>query len=442
MTEDRYIAALEISSSKIIGAVGKATGSGHLDVIAIESEKSVDEVRWGIIQNLEDTSLRIDRIIKKLERKPEIAPKKITGVFVGISGRSMKSVTTEVVVNLPEDSEITEAVLDNLKNQAQQTPVNSTLKIIDAIPRTYYVDGQEIPSPKGTVGHNIKGVFDLIVCRPELFKNMSRTVEDKCGNHIVGEIITPLACGHLILTSDEKRLGCMLVDIGSETTVVTIYTHGQLKYYATIPLGGRNITRDLTSLSLLEERAEDIKRVSGNALGSKTTSINIHGVRYSDVSNLIVARAEEIVANIVEQLNYAGIKENTLRGGIVVIGGGSLLNGMIELLERKSGLPVRRGKFPPYIDMKGNRIPEQEAAGIVSILYTAATKSKENCLDVPETEPIPAIGNPNEPDVTDDPIEEPVIKTVKKRRWGEKIKNALTSFITPSDSDDDDSELL
>lgn len=445
MTEDRYIAAIEISSSKIIGAVGKTTGAGQLDVLDIEAERGVDEVRWGIIQNLEDSSLRIDRIISKLERKSDISPRKITGVFVGLSGRSMRSVSTEASMQLPVDSEITEAVLSSLKEQAKMTTVDSSLKIIDAIPRTYFIDGQEIPSPKGTVGHTIRGIFDLIVCRPELYKNMSRTVEDKCGIRISGEVVTPLACGHLILTSDEKRLGCMLVDMGAETTVVTIYTNGQLKYYATIPLGGRNITRDLTSLSMLEERAEDIKKDLGNAIGgSRGSSININGIRHSDVSNLIVARSEEIIANVVEQLNYAGVSEKDLRGGIVVIGGGSMLNGMIELLEKKTGMSVRRGKLPQYIDMCSSRLPEQEVAEVISILYAGATKSNEVCLEIPESQPVPTTGVPNQPEPEEDEEQENVQARVSgkgRKKWKDRIKKTFSDLFTPS-PDDDDSELL
>ena len=118
MNNERYIAALEISSSKIIGAVGRARPGGQTDVLAIESEKSDDCVHYGIIQNLEEAAARIRSVISKLESKPEVAPRKIRSVYVGLSGLSLHSVITNVDVRLPEETEITDSVLDTLRDKA------------------------------------------------------------------------------------------------------------------------------------------------------------------------------------------------------------------------------------------------------------------------------------------------------------------------------------
>lgn len=447
MTEERYIAAIEISSSKIIGAVGRTGGNGGLEVIDVEFERGVDAVRYGIIQNLEETSLRIGRIIEKLERKPSVAPRKISGVFVGLSGRSLRSIEVEASMTLPHYTEITDEMLRSLKTDAERTKVDSSLKVIDAIPRTYFVDKRETPNPKGTLGSSLKGVFDLIVCRPELEKNVIRTLCDKLDIKIQGEVVTALACGHLILTPDEKRLGCMLVDMGAETTTVTIYTNAHLRYFVTIPLGGRNITRDLTSLSLLEERAEEMKKTSGNAIASENRqSLNIGGIRQSDVSNLVVARSEEIVANIIEQLNYAGVSEKELPGGIIVIGGGSRLNGIMELLEKKSGMSVRHGQLPQYVSLSDGKGAGREIAELVSILYAGATKSDAVCLELPpQRGEMPANGVPNSPeeprDIDRDNENDRRGDNPKGSGFWKKIGGKISTLFAPPD-DSNDSELL
>lgn len=105
MAEDRYVAAIEISSSKIVAVVGKMHAGGQLDIIASEQEKGVESVRYGVIRNLEEASNRILRILNKLERKPAVAPRKITGLFVGLSGLSLHSIPTRVSINLPDDTE-------------------------------------------------------------------------------------------------------------------------------------------------------------------------------------------------------------------------------------------------------------------------------------------------------------------------------------------------
>lgn len=391
MSEEKYIAAIEISSSKIIAAVGRSLGNGQLEVTAIEQEKAVEAVRYGIIQNLEETNIRVARLLANLERRTGIAPRKITGVIAGLSGRSLRSIPTEVKINLPEETEITDDILARLRNEAMRKAIDSSLEVIDAVPRTYYrVGNTETPSPKGSVGNSIQATYDLIVCRPELKRNLTRTLTDKLGIRIEGFVVTALAAGHLILKPDEKRLGCMLVDMGAETTTVTIYRKGSLCYYATLPMGGRNITRDLLSLSLLEENAEDIKITSGNAMPRDTaSSLSLNGVKLSDVSNLVVARAEEIVANIVEQMEYAGVREKDIPGGIVCIGGASRLQGVTDLLAELSNLQVRRGKLPPYVDIEESRTSTFDAEQVVSVMYAGATLGDCTCLEEPTHQQAP-----------------------------------------------------
>lgn len=398
MNDDRYVAAIEISSSKIMGAVGVMHPDGRLNIIATAGEKGVESVRYGILQNLEETSMRITRVIDRLQNRPSVAPLEITSLFVGLSGRSMRGICTEVEIILPEGTEITEDILTQLKQKALGTAIDSSLEVIDAIPRTYTVGKTVTLSPKGMVGNKIQAVFDLVICRPELKRNLARTLEDKIGIDIKGFVVTALATAQVILTTEEKRLGCMLVDMGAETTTVSIYKEGSLRYFATLPLGGRNITRDITSLSgVLEERAEDIKITSGNAMARETAShLVINNVRMVDVNNLIVARSEEIVANIVEQLKYAGLKDSDLSAGIIVIGGGARLSGLTELLGRQADMSVRRGQLPAYIHLEDTKTPASDLLQTASVLYSGAVESEGACLEEPEPEQVPITGEGNE----------------------------------------------
>jgi len=442
MNDDRYVAAIEISSSKIIAAVGKMHADGRLDIIATEQEKGVESVRYGVLQNLEETSMRINRVIERLQRKPTVSPREITGLYVGLSGRSLRSITTEVEINLPDDTEINDDILRRLREQALSTAIDSSLEVVDAIPRNYLVGKLETRSPKGAIGNKIHATYDLIVCRPELRRNLQRTIVDKTGIGINGFVVTALSTAQVILSSEEKRLGCMLVDMGAETTTVSIYKDGALKYFATLPLGGRNITRDITSLNVLEERAEDIKITSGNAMPRETpSSLNMNGIKMSDVSNLIVARSEEIVANVVEQIKYAGLKDSDMPGGLICIGGGMNLNGMIDLLGRQTDLPVRRGQLPTYIHLEDTRTPSSEILQVSSVLYSGASDSDEECLEIPGAEELPVTGEGH--DESDDWEKE---ERRKKRKDGERSKlwNKFSKRISEMfrSPGEDDSDLL
>lgn len=442
MNEDRYVAAIEISSSKIMTVVGKMHADGQLDIIATEQEKGLESVRYGVIQNLVETSSRIDRIIGKLERKPAVAPRHITGLFVGLSGQSVRSIPTKVSLSLPDDTEITDDILNRLRDQAFNTAIDNSLEVVDAVPRSYTVGRIETSTPKGNVGNSISAEFDLVVCRPVIKRNLQSTIEEKLGIRIDGIVVSALASGRYILSAEQKRLGCMLVDMGAETTTVTIYKNGHLVYFATLPLGGRNITRDITTLNILEERAEELKITSGNAIPRETVStINYNGVSDADVSNLIVARAEEIAVNILKQVQYAGLKDSDIPGGIILIGGGAKLSGMIDLLVDKSGLRVSRGQLPPFIHVEDVKNGSGDIIEVAAVLYAGATGEPDAiCLELPEKgEDLPVTGTAPEKGAerTAEETHEEEQKPSGISRLVGKIRNGITQIFSGTEDDSD-----
>lgn len=385
--KESYIAAIEIGSSKITGAVGYFTADGILQVLALEQEQSRDSVRYGIIQNPEEAATRVMRIIDRLNSHPAISPRKITGVYVGLSGRSMRSIPSDVNITFPEEVEITGEMLQRLREDAATIPLPPNHEILSIVARSYHIDGLETSSPKGAMGKSISAVFDIIIGRTELKRNILRALSERLDIEIRGMMITQLAASEIVLSDEEKRLGCMLVDFGAETTAVSIYRKGALCYFATLPLGGRNITRDLTTLSILEEKAEEIKRESGRAVAPETPStLNVSGIKLSDVSNLVVARAEEIVANVVQQIAYAGLKEKDLPGGIVCIGDGAHLTGILELLSNISGLNARLFVQPSFIQPMEPRFKRHDAIECAALLYAGALTEEEDCLQLTTVE--------------------------------------------------------
>ena len=444
MDENRYIAAIEISSSKIIGCVGKVTPDKQLHIVAVEQERAVECVRYGIIQNVEDTNTHIARILNKLEMRPSVSPRKISSVYVGLSGRSLSKISHEETCNLSEETEITESLINSLKAEAMQTNIDSSLEIIDAVPNTFFVNNSETKSPVGMIGNSIRAVFDLIVCRPSLKRNITRVLNDKQNLTISGYVVTPIATANLILSTEEKRLGCMLVDLGAETTTVSIYKNACLQYLATIPMGSRNITRDITSLNVLEERAEEIKITSGNALNSdKTSNLNIGGIKYSELAKLVEWRSEEIVTNIIQQMTYAGLSLEQLPAGIIAIGGGFKLNGMIALLERQSNMQVRRGNLPVGILLEDAKAPAFESIEVISILKEGMMFNNEDGLYMPKTNPFPEASEQEITQIETPEIEDKVKKEepqYNKPGFFKKLQDKIVKMVATTD-DDDDTEL-
>lgn len=443
MSKERYIAALEISSSKVIGAIGVIGRSGQLEIVAVEQERSTDTVRYGQIQNTEETYNLINYVLERLERRSAVAPRLISGVYVGLSGRSLRSIPINVSLSLPDDTEISEKIIERLKDEALSADIDRSLEIVDAVPRIFKIGKTETHRAIGMIGNGISATYDLIVARPVIQSNLRRVVCDKLGLDIRGIVVTPLATGYVALSEQEKKLGCMLVDIGAETTTVTIYSRGNLAYFATLPLGGRNITRDLMSLSELEEKAEEYKINFGNAIApSSPSQMTVGRHRQADISNLVVARAEEIAANIVEQIRYAGLTEKDIPEGIVLCGGGARLNGMSDLIGRLSGLKVRMAHLPQYIRMEDSNGQTSESLQVAAIMYAGSEKTDDDCLEMPQAAELPATGEANEPE-PELPKPAPQQKRTNNstNKFFTALGNKIAKMFTPIEDDDEGDEL-
>ena len=377
----RYIVAFEIGSSKIRGAVGVVDNSGVVDVIAVEEEKLTDRVRYGCIQNV-DVANAIDTVVERLQAYPAVEPRTITGVYVGLGGRSLTSTMVDVSMQLPVETEITEPIITELKKRAAAT-TDSDRDTVDVVPVRFTVDNKTQTSPVGTFGQSLSARATVLSCSPQIKRILRRVITDRLGLNINGYITRPLAEAAMVLTEDERRLGCMFVDFGAETTTVSVYRGGAPVYVATLPIGSRNITLDLIALNYIEERAEEIKKVSGNALAvdaARRGKGYAEGIDYTDINNYVHARADEIVANIIAQIEYAGVTAADLPGGIVIVGGGARLRGFNELLQQQSKLPVRQGAPSASVRITDGSIHGTEMVDVISVLVAASRMPEAECL--------------------------------------------------------------
>lgn len=377
----RYIVAFEIGSSKIRGAVGVVDNSGVVDVIAVEEEKLTDRVRYGCIQNV-DVANAIDTVVERLQAYPAVEPRTITGVYVGLGGRSLTSTMVDVSMQLPVETEITEPIITELKKRAAAT-TDPDRDTVDVVPVRFTVDNKTQTSPVGTFGQSLSARATVLSCSPQIKRILRRVITDRLGLNINGYITRPLAEASMVLTEDERRLGCMFVDFGAETTTVSIYRGGAPVYVVTLPIGSRNITLDLIALNYIEERAEEIKKVSGNALAvdaARRGKGYAEGIDYTDINNYVHARADEIVANIIAQIEYAGVTAADLPGGIVIVGGGARLRGFNELLQQQSKLPVRQGAPSASVRITDGSIHGTEMVDVISVLVAASRMPEAECL--------------------------------------------------------------
>ena len=438
MEKNQYIVALEIGSSKIVGAIAEKTSAGYLSVKHLQEERHLNSVRYGIVQNVENIKSSINRIVKNLEG---MVDGRITKVYMGVSGRSLHSSVSEVNRSVGSTEPITSELIDRIIHDATSTPIRNH-DTVDIVPRAYYVDKVETTNPVGQFGSSIKIKVNLIVAKPALKLNLNRLMT--FGIPVKDYIVTPLAVAENILTDSDRELGCMLVDIGAETTTVAIYKNGALIYLNTLPLGGRNLTRDvMNGLNVLEETAENVKKNINNPLDpSNVSDVTIEGLSAREAANYIAARTGEIIANINQQLADAGVSADSIQS-IVLIGGGAHLGGFQQKLEETIKIKVRMGQNPVTLNILNNEINRLEYIEVFSLLAKAADMIPvgETCVELNKYEDGPVLEGsnypqreeptqPRKPEKTKEPKEPKSRKPWSK--WTEKLKGLMT--------EDDDEE--
>jgi len=439
MEKNQYIVALEIGSSKIVGAIAERSSAGYLSVKHLQEEKHLNSVRYGIVQNVENIKSSINRILKNLEG---MVDGRITQVYMGVSGRSLHSIVSEVNRSVGSTEPITKELIDRIINDATSTPIRNH-DTIDIVPRAYYVDKVETINPVGQFGSSIKIKVNLIVAKPALKLNLNRLMN--FGVPVKDYIVTPLAVADQILSDSDRELGCMLVDMGAETTTVSIYKNKALIYLNTLPLGGRNLTRDMMiGMSVLEDTAENVKKNINNPLDpGNVSNVVIEGVSAPEAANYISARTGEIIANINQQLADAGISPDSIQS-IVLIGGGAHLGGLRQKMEETIKIKVRLGQNPPVLNILNSEINRMEYIEVFSLLASAneMIEDGETCVERNNYEDTPIFENhipnqPVEPRPEDKRKDKEPVRSKRKsifEKWGKK----LSSLMQEDDVNEDD----
>ena len=439
MEKNQYIVALEIGSSKIVGAIAEKTSAGYLSVKHLQEEKHLNSVRYGIVQNVENIKSSINRILKNLEG---MVDGRITQVYMGVSGRSLHSIVSEVNRSVGSTEPITRELIDRIIHDATSTPIRNH-DSVDIVPRAYYVDKVETTNPVGQFGSSIKIKVNLVVAKPALKLNLNRLMT--FGIPVKDYIVTPLAVADQILTDSDRELGCMLVDMGAETTTVAIYKNGALIFLNTLPLGGRNLTRDvMNGLNVLEETAENVKKNINNPLDpSNVSDVVIDRVRAREAANYIAARTGEIIANINQQLADAGVSAEGVQS-IILIGGSAHLGGLQQKLEETIKIKVRLGQIPPMLNILNNEINRLEYIEVFSLLAKAAEMipEGETCLELNKYDDglVFEGGNqqpqqPQQPSRPREKADQP--KEPKAKRPWSKWADKLKGLMTEDDNDDE-----
>lgn len=350
---NNLIIGLDIGTSKIVTIVAEIQPEGTMEVIGVGIHES-SGMKKGMVVNIDATVAAIQHALGDAEL---MADCKIRSVYTGIAGSHIKSSNANGMVKI-KDREVTQADIDRAVETASSLSLPGDQQILHILEQEFSIDGQRnIKKPLGMSGMRLEVEVHIVTGAVAAVQNIMKCVH-RCGLEVGEIILQPLASSKAVLSDDERELGVCLVDIGGGTTDVAIFTDGSIRHTAVLPIAGDQITNDIAmALRTPTTDAEDIKIKYGCALRqlADDSPISVPGVGEREarmlsrqtLAEVIEARVEELYILVQAELRRSGF-ENLMSSGIVITGGSSSLQGMVELGEEIFHMPVRLG-LPRYV---------------------------------------------------------------------------------------------
>lgn len=343
------IAGLDIGSTKVTVIIGSVTAEGKLEIVGVGTAPNTG-IRQGVVVNIEATT---ESIRKAREEAELMSGYQVSEVWVGVSGSHIKSFDSKGMVAI-KNKEVTGTDVERVIEAAKAVAVPQDRTVLHVIPREYKVDDQDgILDPIGMSGIRLEASVHIVTASQTALSNNLKCIE-RAGIKVAGVVLDQLASSMAVVSEDEKALGVCLADMGGGTCNIVYFVNGSVASTSIIPVGGSHFTHDIAiGLRTPQIAAEELKKKYGSAMASivaENETIDVEGVggRNSravlrrDLAEVIEPRAEEFLQLIHNDIRMSGLSQ-FLGSGVVLTGGASQLEGLVEMGEFVFDIPVRRG---------------------------------------------------------------------------------------------------
>jgi cell division protein FtsA len=343
------IVGLDIGTTKVVALVGEVLPDGRVEVIGVGSHPSRG-LKRGMVVNIDATVQSIQKAITEAEL---MAGCKINSAYTGIAGGHIRSLNSHGIVAI-RNVEVTQGDIDRVIDAAKTVAIPADQKILHILPQEFMIDSQQgVREPVGMTGVRLEAKVHIVTGGVSAVQNIVKCIES-CGLRVSDIILQQLASSAAVLTDDEKELGVCLVDIGGGTTDIAVFVNGAICHTAVIPIAGDQVTNDIAlTLHTPTKYAEDIKIKHACAFSElididKTVEVSTAAQRQTKeiscrtLAEIVEARYEELFTLILGELRRSGF-EDKIAAGIVLTGGASKVNGILDLSEKVFQMPIRQG---------------------------------------------------------------------------------------------------
>ena len=342
---------LDVGTTKICAVIAAPRAGGRLEVVGVGASPSRG-LRRGVVVNIESTVEAIRQAVSDAELQAGV---EVGGVYAGIAGGHIRGVNSRGVVAVSgKEREVNAADVERVVEAARAINLPPDREVIHVLPQTFVVDDQDgVREPVGMSGVRLEAEVHIVSGAVTSVQNVIRSV-NRAGLEVEDIVLEPLASAEAVLFPDEKELGVVLIDIGGGTTDVALFREGAVWFTASLPLGGDHITNDIAiGLRTPVAEAEELKKrfaCASTALVPAEETVDVPSVggrkprqlSRQILSEIVQPRLEEIFTLIGKELSKAGFQDSAT-AGVVVTGGTSIMEGVVEIAEAVFEQPVRRG---------------------------------------------------------------------------------------------------
>ncbi len=374
-SEQRIVVGLDIGTSKIVAIIANVSDGDRVDIIGL-GHKPSQGLKKGVVVNIESTVTSIREAVHEAELMAGI---QVKSVYAGIAGSHIKSLNSHGIVAI-RDGEVSASDVERVIDAAKAVAIPADQKILHVLPQEFIIDNQDgIREPIGMSGVRLEAKVHLVTGSLSSSQNISKCVQ-RCGLEADDIILEQLASSFAVLTEDEKELGVCLVDIGGGTTDIAVFTEGAIRHTAVIPIAGDQVTNDIAvALRTPTQYAEDIKvryACALRQLADPEEAIEVPGVgdrpprelARQTLAEVVEPRYDELLSLVQAELQRSGFEE-LCGSGIVLTGGSSKMEGVVELAEEVFHMPVRLGEPQNIFGLADVVCNPIHATGVGLVMY-------------------------------------------------------------------------
>ena len=346
------LVAIDLGSHSVRAMAAEMTDDGLLRVLGVETSSKYECVERGIVTKTSDAGYMINEVLKKLSNRVHVEA--LPSAFVCVGGRTMQVVAVHSTRDQVRKREIAQSLLDSMEAECKHK-IEARYKnvvVLDLIPYFYKLDGvEQDEAPRADQrAELVEAHFIAFVGKEELEQKVVHSF-NQSGKRLENMYVRPDALINALAEVEDMRDGCAILDLGAQTTTLTIYKGNQYLFNKVVPMGGYDITRDIEQIGISLAYAEQLKCKYGVASADLVTTDHRFripaptmpqgevAVMATELANIISARLDQMIAPLLEQLNKEAHRFKVL----YVTGGGAMLQGVVEYIQSKTPIEVMCG---------------------------------------------------------------------------------------------------